>query len=750
MEDIAKQMARLDHESKPLTRYDLEPTCEVNASIPRSDMRFSATLPVKPAVFHGREDFVRDAVQLLVQPGHARLAVLGSGGMGKTSVALAILHDTQITAHFDLRRFFISCEAHADADSLIVALATVLGLEASKDLLTVLVACLTGSPRTLLVLDNIETVWLVRDMVKISEVERLLSTLAAIGSLSLIVTCRGNVLPPRVMWSNASTAALYPFSSEAAMKTFEDTSMRSFSGEDKELITQLLHEVDLMPLAVTLLAQLVQRGIRLNEIYDRWIRTRNTLLRTRPVGREYNVDASIEVSIGLMQGSIDSLEPLQLLSICSTLPDGLHPWLFEILRPLFQDIDATRQTLRDYALVSDGVDDELRVLSPIRHFVSANYPLQQDIYEFVCAIYFELAAQLPYLDENSEGLAGVAASEMGNLFTLLFTLLVEPSQQIFDAVINFTNFTCTRKPSTTLAFALLPHLEQHSEWKATCLWTIGNTQYRLDEYREAIKSFTMAGQLYFGIGNQSRLAQCKRFAGDTHRLLGEEDRATTLLSEACDIHAELGEELYEAQCRMTIGLLLRDKQEHAAAIEHLTAARKILNALGIVTLAAQCAEILGMVYIGLEDLESSATELEAAHSAYLTLGNRQHVAHSGRLLGALERRKGNFILAEQLLVQSETYYQEVGERYGLAECAWGLGCLRRDQGRYEEAIRHLESAYQLFEALGLMENAGACRRELRLLQTTQSIWIGFRTVSGPDGQESVEMIISHSRPDGVS
>ncbi|KZT27811.1 hypothetical protein NEOLEDRAFT_1130304 [Neolentinus lepideus HHB14362 ss-1] len=54
----------------------------------------SRTPPPKSSIFYGRDQEIADAVTLLTSGSDSQpnLAILGSGGMGKTTCALAILH----------------------------------------------------------------------------------------------------------------------------------------------------------------------------------------------------------------------------------------------------------------------------------------------------------------------------------------------------------------------------------------------------------------------------------------------------------------------------------------------------------------------------------------------------------------------------------------------------------------------------------------------------------------------------------
>ena len=58
---------------------------------PVSDSLSRQEMPLKPEIFHGRDDLVEDIAQLLLQEETSRICILGPGGMGKTSVSLAVV-----------------------------------------------------------------------------------------------------------------------------------------------------------------------------------------------------------------------------------------------------------------------------------------------------------------------------------------------------------------------------------------------------------------------------------------------------------------------------------------------------------------------------------------------------------------------------------------------------------------------------------------------------------------------------------
>jgi ABC-type branched-subunit amino acid transport system ATPase component len=54
-------------------------------------------LPSKPKIFHGSESQLAQILDHFSR-GTPRIAILGAGGMGKTSLARAVLHHPEITA----------------------------------------------------------------------------------------------------------------------------------------------------------------------------------------------------------------------------------------------------------------------------------------------------------------------------------------------------------------------------------------------------------------------------------------------------------------------------------------------------------------------------------------------------------------------------------------------------------------------------------------------------------------------------
>ncbi|KAJ7461319.1 P-loop containing nucleoside triphosphate hydrolase protein, partial [Mycena galericulata] len=413
-------------------------------------------LPAHPQIFHGRESELEHIVSILGQD-QPRIAILGTGGMGKTTLATAVIHHRAIETKYS-QRYFISCHAMTSSVDIISAIASHIGLDSGSSLKKVL-QLLESDSMLLLVLDNFETPWEPMDSRK--KVEDLLAHLAAISNLAIMITMRGAERPGNIQWSHPFLPPLGPITDSATLRTFLDIT-DYHPNSDEASITVLLGLTGNLPLAITLISSAVAyEGC--DAILARW-----KVEKTHVVSDGYDKRSNLEISIMLSLSSPRMTpDAAQLLSLLSVLPDGLsNTELIQCNLPI-SNILGCKATLLRLTLAMLDCDGRLKLLVPIREYVSSIHPppkmLKRPVRHYLHKT-LEMWRDFENLQLSPTVVTQIGLN-IGNLNSLLMDALqAEPSDiTVLQSIIYLHEFT--QQTSRPLPASMLFAMKQMTVWQ---------------------------------------------------------------------------------------------------------------------------------------------------------------------------------------------------------------------------------------------------------------------------------------------
>ena len=506
----------------------------------------------------GRDDLKKQLTGLLLgsAPNHA--FVLGGPGIGKSNLALAALHDGQVSNRFGERRCFVRCDSIATKDALVFEIAATLGLPPSPNLEAAVFVELAKAPFALAV-DNFETPWLAGT----EQAEDLLGRLSDLPALWLIVSIRGENRPPAFGWAALS------------LRKLELADARSIflhiAGEERfaadPLLDTLLGEMDGLPLAIELLAWQAQAEPSLAGLHRRWQQKGTEILRR--AGGTTRLD-SLAVSLALsIENPRMSQAARHLLSLMGLLPDGIAPGDLEALLP--GDSDEAAHDLRRFGLAF-GEAGRLRLLAPVREHVKKTCPPEAPGLERTVRFYCELAESLGDEVGRAEGAAASArlSQELGNLDALLEKAISgEAMDEGIKAAIALSEFFKFSGLGNTrlLQLALQKAREQNdARQQANCLQSLGDIAFYTSDNSGASARYAEALPLYEQVGDLLGKANCLKRLGDIALRKSDNSGASARYAEALPLYEQVGDLQGKTNCLKRLGDIALEEGRNSDAL----------------------------------------------------------------------------------------------------------------------------------------------------------------------------------------
>lgn len=720
-------------------------------------------------------------INTCIKAGHgARLAIRGYGGIGKTSVALAVCHHPTICALFGSLRFFVECETSEAPEVLLQQIAARLGINLAKPHAQAHAVVIKGlksmssSDPLLLILDNAETFLDRLNHTDSKKIDHLLSEIAAISKLTLIITKRGIEKPVAVEWNALDELDVLKL--EAARKIFLSiTNIPELADANQATqLDSLLVALDCVPLAVKLLAQVAQSGKEsLGQLLKRWESGKTDLLRLRRHDhRETSVGASIEGSIHSPLMKENSCA-MQLLIIVCYLPEGL--FLNHIKRFFSQwktDVQDAAHLLKQLSLAHCSSSNRfLTTLSPIREHVRRHYAIGEPDLKLLHQWHLELAISGECNPGDATYISSQAklAINRRNISFMLSRCIESHllDEECIKAILGFSCFLYWWSPRGDLIQFLLSseHVSRMEDglrgqllfrlgiilYKqndlrnaaivlkksrakfeavedpggvAQCIQCLGDITWLQSDYTSARHFLEEARRVFEARQDRLGSAQCTRSIGEIFYLQASYDRAAETLDHARSEFEAIGNRLGSAQCIRSLGNTLYMQSNYVNATAMLENARSEFEALGDRLGAAQCVQSLGAVLSAQGNYDDAKITLEKARSVFKAVGNRIGAAQCVQSLGETLHIQADHVTAMALLKKASSEFKTVGNSIGAAQCLQGLGDILYHQGDYSNAMARLESARMEFEALGDTIGIAQCEHTLGKTLFQQGDYVG--------------------------
>ncbi|KAJ7098233.1 P-loop containing nucleoside triphosphate hydrolase protein [Mycena epipterygia] len=444
----------------------------LRGSVFRQSNGVFSVLPPLPKIFHGRDAELAQLVTSFSQDEPTHMAILGLGGMGKTTLAIAALHHPEIISKYD-RRHFISCESALEKNQLVRIIGDHLGLEPSKQLLKAIIGHFSECGSVLLVLDNLETTW--EPVEYRAEVEDLLSLLSELPQLGLLITMRGAERPSKVRWTRPFLPPLDPLPPAASRQTVVEIADDPSSDEESHL-AELLDLSGHLPLAVNIMANVASyEGY--SKTLLRW-KTEKTALLSDGSDQRSNLETSISISLSSPR-MLSSTHVKELLSLLSLLPDGLSD--VDLLSHEAVDIPNILQCRATLFRTSLAYTEHgrLKALSPIREYIKHVHSPGHERVERLRRYWDTLLELWKSLKElPSKELILRLISNLGNIdsvtqFVLSRALSGADRQRLMCSILSLDLFSQTiLKSESPLAQHVVDHIHSRGDrrlhWQQTC------------------------------------------------------------------------------------------------------------------------------------------------------------------------------------------------------------------------------------------------------------------------------------------
>lgn len=604
-------------------------------------------------MFFGRDAELTQILDVVFGSRPARIAILGPGGYGKTTLASAVLAHHRVRQRFGDARYFVACEPATTSRDLLIELAKALGLlefgsEYSDAPWSHIKASLTQK-ECIICLDNFESPWDQTAEIR-NSVEEVLSKITSLRRVTVLVTMRGTERPARTHWTQPTLAPLRTLDNHAAQVAWKHIA-NNYDG----FAEQLIAAVDYVPLAVNVLAHLAQASPPAL-LWKEWKEKYTRLVQRGHSHRLSSLEYSIQLSLSSKRMR-DNPSARELLGVLSVLPDGIHTEMLDRFKSVLDmDVLSSVRVLQQCSLI-EATGERYQSHSIIRHFCHSQGLLSSEHGELINNHYITLAMMNRYQAGSCDYAEMVL--EANNTRATLSRLLKSNYQDqstLVNAVLTFVNFCMNIGDySDQLLDEAVKYIQQNHlpiSLQIGCLQCWGRLYYRLHDLENAKLKLKEAEMLCISSltrDKNSLHAKILRDLGDIYLDQEATSEAEAIFQKALELYRVSNDALGQGNCYSKLGgiyIKLKRLQEAGAAYKEALEFHKSLD-----DNVGQ-----GSDYRGLGDMQLQLQMFDDAETSYQKALGFDKAANSMRGQAKDYKALGNTNLKKKELEKAESFF----------------------------------------------------------------------------------------------
>ena len=625
------------------------------------------------------------------------IALIGAGGIGKTCVALTVLHHDRIKKRFGHERRFIRCDQFpASSIHLLRRLSQVVGagVENPEDVTSL--RPFLSSKEMLIVLDNAESILDPRgtDAQKIYDV---VDELSQFENICICITSRISTIPPDCKHLDVPTLSM-----GAALDTF----YRIYDSEGRsEVVNGVLEQLEFHPLSITLLATVGRQNRWDTERLAReWERGRTSVLHT-----EHNKSLSTAIELSLASPLFRDLGPeaRAVLEVVAFFPQGIDgknlDWLFPTISDRINIFDKFCMLSLTYR--SNGF---VMMLAPLRDYLRPKDPKSSSLLRAVKERYFsrmtvDIDPGGPWFEK-----ARWIVSEDINVEHLLdvFTTIEGSSDEIWEVCGHFLKHLHCHKQRLTILKAKIEGLPDGYGPRLRCWYGLAYLVFVVGNYVEAKRLATHVLTNWREQASDDQVGEILGLLSTVNRAMGLYEEGMGQAKEAIEIFERLGDTKKQAERQTEIAFLFLADNKLDAAEEAGLRALDLCSGEGWEWQLCASHRALGVIFRSKGEMEKAIHHVQTAIGIASAFDWKHQLFWAHHDLANVFRMQGRFEDAQAHLERAKS---NADSAYRLAHVIKLQAGIFFRQGRFEEARFELLRAIDAYEKQAATADVENCR-----------------------------------------